>query len=115
MSITADTRPLDASQMLAEWEQARARGRNNRAAAAELGLTEAELIASGCGRFVTRLLPEALALLRNLPLLGEVKAIVRNPSAVIERAGVVLDVRPSGVGAILVEADQFEMACQLAE
>jgi putative heme degradation protein len=140
MPIAADTRPVDASQMLAGWEHARARGLNNRAAAAELGVSEAELIACGCGRFVTRLLPEGLALLRDLPLLGEVKAIVRNPSAVIERAGTVHDfkpngiersgvepsgversgvepnsVEPNGIGAILVEADHFEMVCELAE
>jgi putative heme degradation protein len=125
MSIAADTRPLDASQMLTEWEQARARGLNNRAAAAELGLTEAELIASGCGHFVTRLLPDALALVHDLPLLGEVKAIVRNPSAVIERTGTVHSVElvgaepnavgRTGSGVALVAADHFEIVCQLPE
>ncbi len=106
---------MDANQLLTAWEQARAQGLNNRAAAARLGMSEAELIASGCGRFVTRLLPDALALLRSLPGLGEVKAVVRNSAAVIERAGTVQGVEPNGVGAILVEADSFEMVCEIAQ
>ncbi len=105
---------MDANQLLTAWAQARAQGLNNRAAAAKLGVSEAELIAAGCGRFVTRLLPDALALLRSLPGLGEVKAVVRNPAAVIERAGTVQGVEANGVGAILVEAGSFEMVCEIA-
>ncbi len=112
---TTDARRVDTSCLLAAWERARAEGLNNRAAAAKLGMSEAELIAAGCGRFVTRLLPDALALLRSLPGLGEIKAVVRNPAAVIERAGTVQGVEANGVGAILVEADNFEMVCEIAQ
>ena len=113
-SATTDSRPADAGQLLAGWEHARVRGLNNRTAAATLKVSEAELIASGCGRFVTRLLPDTPALLRKLPRLGEIKAVVRNASAVIERAGTVLGVEANGVGADLVQADQFEMVCETA-
>ncbi|HTS53895.1 MAG TPA: ChuX/HutX family heme-like substrate-binding protein [Burkholderiales bacterium] len=115
MPAGADIRAASAGGLLAAWEEARAQGRNNRAAAAKLGRSEAELIASGCGRFVTRLRPDALALLHHLPTLGEIKAVVRNPTAVIERAGTVRSIELNGVGAILVEADHFEMACQSAQ
>jgi putative hemin transport protein len=111
----ADIRPADASQLLEAWEHARAQGLNNLAAATKLGVSEAELIASGCGRCVTRLRPETLALLRNLQPLGEIKAVVRNPAVVIERAGTVHGIEVNGVGVMLVQADRFEMVCQLAQ
>jgi putative heme degradation protein len=111
----SDARFMDANQLLTAWGQARAEGLNNRAAAAKLGLSEAELIASACGRFVTRLLPQPLALLRSLPWLGEIKTVVRNPAAVIERDATVQSVEGNGVGAILVKADNFEMLCEIAQ
>jgi putative heme degradation protein len=115
MPAAVDISSVDTGPLLAAWEQARAQGLNNRAAAAKLGRTEAELIASGCGRCVTRLLPDALALLRTLPLLGEIKAVVRNRTAVIERAGTVHGIEVNGIGVILVEAEHFEMVCQSAQ
>jgi putative hemin transport protein len=105
----------DAKQLLAAWQHARSKGLNNRAAAATLKLSEAELIASACGRFVTRLLPDAQILLRQLPLLGEIKAVVRNPAAVIERDGTVRDVVGTAAGADLVRADSFEMMCEVSQ
>ncbi len=104
---------MDANELLTAWQQARTRGLNNRNAAATLNVSEAELIASGCGRFVTRLLPKPEAILRKLPLLGEIKAVVRNPAAVIERDGTVRGVEANGVGADLVQADNFEMVCEV--
>jgi putative hemin transport protein len=115
MPIAADRGTADASQLLAAWAQERARGLNNRAAAAALGVSEAELIASGCGHFVTRLRPDIVALLRALPLLCEIKAVVRNPTAVVERAGIVHGIELTGVGVTLVQADRFEMVCQSAQ
>ena len=115
MTPTAtDPRAPDASRLLAAWKHARSKGLNNRAAAATLQLSEAELIASACGRFVTRLLPDAQALLRELPLLGEIKAVVRNPAAVIERDGTVRSVEANAAGADLVQADHFEMICEVS-
>ena len=103
---------MNPEQLLRVWDEARAEGLNNRAVAAKLGITEAELIASACGRFVTRLVPHTLALLRELPALDEVKAIVRNPTAVIERAGTVRGSEVTAIGVVLVQADQFELVCQ---
>ncbi|HXX10582.1 MAG TPA: ChuX/HutX family heme-like substrate-binding protein [Burkholderiales bacterium] len=103
---------MDANQLLTAWSEARADGLNNRAVAAKLGIPEAELIASACGRFVTRLRPDTLALLRELPALGEIKAIVRSPTAVIERAGTVRGSETTAVGVVLVQADHFELMCQ---
>ena len=115
MTPTAtDPRAPDASRLLAAWKHARSKGLNNRAAAAALKLSEAELIASACGHFVTRLLPDAQALLRELPLLGEIKAVVRNPAAVIERDGTVRSVEANAAGADLVQADHFEMICEVS-
>jgi putative heme degradation protein len=110
----ADIRTPDASQLFEAWEHSRAQSLNNRAAATQLGVSEGELIASGCGRFVTRLRSDALELLRALQLLGEIKAVVRNPAVVIERAGTVCGIEVNGVGEIQVQADRFEMVCQLA-
>jgi putative hemin transport protein len=117
MTPTATEHPhaADADRLLAAWQQARSKGLNNRAAAATLKLSEAELIASGCGRFVTRLLPDTQALLRKLPLLGEIKAVVRNPAAVIERDGTVRGVAGNAAGADLVQADHFEMICEVSQ
>jgi putative heme degradation protein len=98
--------------LLTAWSEARADGLNNRAVAAKLGIPEAALIASACGRFVTRLRPDTLALLRELPALGEIKAIVRNQTAVIERAGTVRGSETTAVGVVLVQADHFELMCQ---
>jgi putative hemin transport protein len=109
-----DSRPTDASQLLAAWERAKSDGLNNRAAAETLKVSEAELIASGCGHFVTRLLPDPQAFLRKLFLLGEIKTVVRNPSAVIERDGTVRGVENHG-GAAVVEADHFELVCETAQ
>src|SRR5215471_7296553 len=102
---------MDANQLLTAWGEARAEGLNNRAVAASLAVTEVELIASACGRFVRRLLPHTLALLRELPALGEVKAVVRNPTAVVERAGTVAGSETTAVGVVLVQADHFELIC----
>jgi putative heme degradation protein len=104
---------MDPNQLLTAWSEARADGLNNRAVAAKLGIAEAELVASACGRFVTRLTPDPLALLRTLPSLGEVKAVVRNPTVVIERAGTVRGSEITAVGVALVQADHFDLICQL--
>lgn len=93
--------------LIDDWEQARRRGLNNRAAANALGVAEAQLVASGCGRFVTRLGSELPELLCGLPALGEIKSVVRNAYAVQERTGrataVVLDTN----GGFTIEGDVF--------
>ncbi len=115
MTLATDSEqaPQDEPGRLAAWAAARAAGLNNRAAAATLGVTEVELVASGCGSFVTRLRPDCSALLARLPELGEIKCIVRNPWAVLERAGVVHSVQPGTSDRLLIQADRFEADCQV--
>lgn len=58
-----------------------------RHAASRLGVSEAELLATGCGRTVTRLRPDIEGLLGRLYQLGPVMALVRNAGAVHETMG----------------------------
>lgn len=58
-----------------------------RDAAAELGVTEAELLATGCGNNVTRLAGDWTQLIKDLPTLGRVMCLTRNEHAVHERYG----------------------------
>lgn len=58
-----------------------------RDAAARLGVSEAELRATECGTTTIRLVDDWPAILRRLPLLGEVMALTRNESAVHEKIG----------------------------
>ena len=58
-----------------------------RDAAEVLEVSEAELLATGCGGGVTRLSGRWRPLLEILPSLGEVKTMTRNASAVIEKWG----------------------------
>ncbi|EYF01675.1 hemin-degrading factor [Chondromyces apiculatus] len=64
-----------------------------RDAAAALGVSEAELLSTGCGADiesgtgVERLAGDMAVLLLRIPSLGEVKTITRNETAVIERKG----------------------------
>lgn len=56
--------------------------------AAQLGISEAELVAAHCGDSVLRLEPRANDLLVGLEAVGEVMALTRNESAVHEKIGV---------------------------
>lgn len=58
-----------------------------RDAAAELGVTEAELLATDCGTTVTRLKPEWSDLYKSLDQLGKVMALTRNEACVLEQTG----------------------------
>lgn len=59
----------------------------NRDAAAELGVSEGEAIASGVGRDAVRLAGPFDVLFRRMPELGEVMALTRNEAAVHEKTG----------------------------
>jgi putative hemin transport protein len=109
----APARDDEADRLLSGWQQARARGLNNRAAAISLQVSEAQLLASACGGFATRLLPQPLTLLARLPAVGEIKAVVRNPHAVLERAGVVLGLGPDTSRVARLHADRFELDCEI--
>jgi len=56
--------------------------------AAELGISEAELVAAHCGHGVVRVEPRVNDLLTGLEAVGEVMALTRNESAVHEKIGV---------------------------
>jgi putative hemin transport protein len=59
-----------------------------RTAADRMGVSEAELVATGCGDRVTRLDGDWTALLRALDTLGPVMALTRNDAAIHEKTGV---------------------------
>lgn len=58
-----------------------------RDAATQLGVSEAELVATGCGETCTQLLPEWKVLLNRLPTLGTVMALTRSDMLVHEISG----------------------------
>jgi putative hemin transport protein len=62
-----------------------------RNAAAQLGVSEAELLATQTGDTVTRLRPEFTAILSAVESLGKVMALTRNEEVVHERKGVYLN------------------------
>jgi putative hemin transport protein len=64
-----------------------------RDAAHALGVSEAELLATGCGEHVTRLEGSMQEIFREIPMLGEVMALTRNDNAVHERKGVYRNLR----------------------
>ncbi len=75
-----------------------------RTAAARMGASEAELVATGCGEHVTRLRGGWRGLLNRLDALGPVMARTRNDAAVHEKTGVYRDVEftdPHGLGLVL--------------
>jgi putative hemin transport protein len=63
-------------------------GTRERDLAAQLGISEAELVAAHCGNGVTRVMPRVNDLLKGLEAVGEVMALTRNESAVHEKIGV---------------------------
>lgn len=60
-----------------------------RDAAAKLGVSEADLLATGCGRHVVRLRPEWEGLFEAFKGLGRVMCLTRNEHAVHERKGLI--------------------------
>lgn len=58
-----------------------------RDAATQLGVSEAELLATGCGETCTRLMPEWRAILARLQTLGHVMALTRSDAVVHEVSG----------------------------
>lgn len=73
--------------------------------AAQLGITEAELVAAHCGDGVRRVEPRVNDLLLGLEALGEVMALTRNESAVHEKIGIYDKVHPGDHAAIVLGAD----------
>ncbi|MGF1644641.1 MAG: hemin-degrading factor [Thiotrichales bacterium] len=71
-----------------------------RDAAAQLEVSEAELVATGCGETVIRLIPEFASLLAELQALGSLLAITRNDTVVLEHHGIYENPRLRGDGAL---------------
>ncbi|RRB02496.1 hemin-degrading factor [Larkinella rosea] len=75
-----------------------------RDAAQQLGVSEAELVATGVGETATQLEGDFRELLKEVPTLGYVMALTRNESVVHERKGEYLNVSFNGhVGLVLGE------------
>jgi len=77
------------SDLLARWEKLRQENPRlrQRNAAKELGVSEAELVATLVGKSATRLTPDFPALLGACETLGPVMALTRNENCVIENVG----------------------------
>lgn len=107
-------RRADGQALFAAWQAARKRGLNNRAAALDADVSEAQLLASGCGRGVTRLDGDFLELLASVPELGELKSVVRNAFAVLERTGSVVSLENDG-RSTLIHGDTFLLRSEVGE
>jgi putative hemin transport protein len=86
MPLDEPTKPDDLRQRLLALREAKP-GIRNRDAAETLGISEAELIASGLGEKTIRLQPDWHGLFQRLPKLGKVMALTRNETTVHERRG----------------------------
>src|SRR5690606_37832459 len=70
--------------------------------AAQLGISEAELVAAHCGEGVLRIEPRVKELLNGLEAVGEVMALTRNESAVHEKIGVYENISVGGHNATVL-------------
>ena len=89
------TQTFDATDLKTRWTEFQEEHPNVRirTAAARLGVSEAELVATGCGEHVARLDGGWSALLSELESLGPVLALTRNDAAVHEKTGVYRNVK----------------------
>ncbi|WP_263787728.1 hemin-degrading factor [Salinibacter grassmerensis] len=92
------TSPSSAPDLKQRWNAFRDRHPDVRirTAADRMGVSEAELVATGCGEHVTRLRDGWRALLSRLHTLGPVTALTRNDAAVHETTGVYRDIEFTG-------------------
>jgi putative hemin transport protein len=86
-----------------------------RDAAARLGVSEAELRATECGTTTVRLIDDWPAILRRLPLLGEVMALTRNESAVHEKIGEYTEPEIAGPHGIVHSAGPIDLRIFLSQ
>ncbi len=79
----------NATELKAKWQTLRRNDPQLRIheAAEHLGVSEAELLATGCGENVTRLKGDSGQLIHSLPRLGRVLAVTGNRHAVLEKRG----------------------------
>lgn len=83
----APDRSMDPARLRGEWDEGKNRKQRQRDIAQTLGVSEAELVASACGDFVTRLSGDFRKLLPRISELGPVMALTRNASCVHEKIG----------------------------
>ncbi len=76
-----------------------------REAASHLGVTEAQLLATGCGTTVTRLAPPWGELVKGLSSLGRVMVLTRNEQAVHEKTGCFEEVQVTGPMGLVLGPD----------
>ena len=87
----------DAARLRAAWRELRSERKVRQRDAAEiLGVSEAELLATGVGDRVTRLEGDMRRVLKRAPELGRVMALTRNESCVHEKTGVYANLDVSG-------------------
>src|ERR1044071_8850007 len=94
-----------------QWETLKAENPHLRIrnAAEQLGVSEAELVATQVGETVTRLRPEFAAILTEVEKLGKVMALTRNDECVHERKGVYLNPDFSSPFAQLFVGEDIDM------
>lgn len=76
-----------------------------RDAAAELGVSEAQLVATGCGGSTVRLRAPITDLLQQFEALGRVTALTRNESAVHEKRGTYRNIEVSPAHALVLDPE----------
>lgn len=91
---------MKTSELSQQWQalQAQEPRLRIRDAAARLGVSEAELLATRCGNGVTRLAGDWAELIKELPRLGRVMCLTRNENAVHERYGLFREIGFFGGG-----------------
>lgn len=94
-------------ELLAQWKSLVLSNKSLRIrdAAAQLGVSEAELLSTQCGESVTRLRPDWNALMPRINDLGYVMALTRNDDCVHERKGVYEDIQPGDLHALVLGDD----------
>ncbi len=105
--VVLSSTPETVESMQHAWQDLREKksGVRARDAAALLGVSEAQLVASGCGHSTTRLAGDWTALIEMLPSLGRVMALTRNDHAVHEKIGEYRNIRIIGnMGLVLGES-----------
>lgn len=100
MSVTAVSLKEQYAQMKAEQPKMRIRD-----IAKQLNVSEAQLLATGVGESVTKLVDEPKAILADIITLGKVMALTRNDDAVHERKGIYDNLEFQGPVGTFVNAD----------
>jgi putative hemin transport protein len=111
-TTSANGATTSASSQISEWiarrdqlmaENPKARARN---VAADLGISEAQLVALDLGNGVTRLGTDWVEMLRSIESMGEVMALTRNEHCVHEKHGVYRNFEQEGNSPVVIFVDE---------